>query len=90
MVSTTADGARKRVGFVADNLGHIVARINAPGVSLFVSDASGTSYAARTIAYDRGSKLALLRVDAADAAYLSPYTFARDPGELERRVFGIR
>ncbi len=88
-VSTSADGARKRVGFVADGLGHILARINAPDAALFVSDAGGGSYSARTIAYDKVSNLALLKVDG-DAANLNPYTFARDPGESERRVFGIQ
>ncbi len=88
-VSTAADGARSRVGFVADDKGHVIARINAPDQILFVNVASGASYTAHTIAYDTVNKLSLLKV-ANGSGRLQPYTFARDPAELQRQVFGIK
>ena len=84
-----ADRARVAQGFVADDKGHVLARINAPGETLIVTSADGRAYNARQIDHDSDSGLSLLRLtNGADT--LSPYPFARDEAEAQRRVYAIR
>ena len=88
-VGTTAEAAPGRTGFVADDNGHIIARINAPNQTLSVSTVDGAQYSAHTVAYDKTSGLALLKVDEG-ADTLKPYIFAHHPAEPQRKVYGIK
>ena len=84
-----ADRSRAGLGFVADDKGHVLARINAPGEVLFVTTPDGSTYNARQIDHDSDSGLSLLKL-ASGADALSPYPFARDEAEAQRRVYAIR
>ena len=83
------EAAPGRTGFVADVNGHIIARINAPNQTLSVSTVDGAQYSAHTVAYDKTSGLALLKVDEG-ADTLKPYIFAHHPAEPQRKVYGIK
>ena len=84
-----ADRARAGSGFVADDKGHVLTRIDAPGEVLFVTTTAGVTYNARQIDRDPDSGLSLLRL-ASGADAFSPWPFARAAAEPERRVYAIR
>ena len=84
-----ADRARAGSGFVADDKGHVLTRVDAPGEVLFVTTTAGVTYNARQIDRDPDSGLSLLRL-ASGADALSPWPFARAAAEPERRVYAIR
>ena len=90
-VGTAADISRNRlsIGFVADDQGHLLVRMNAPQEALFVRSAQGAEYTARKVAYDSASGLSLLKI-AGDVSGLKHYTFAKDPAELQRNVYTLR
>ena len=84
-----ADRARAGAGFVADDKGHVLTRVDAPGEVLFVTTTAGVTYNARQIDRDPDSGLSLLRL-ASGADALSPWPFARAAAEPQRRVYAIR
>ena len=84
-----ADRARAGSGFVTDDKGHVLTRVDAPGEVLFVTTTAGVTYNARQIDRDPDSGLSLLRL-ASGADALSPWPFARAAAEPERRVYAIR
>ena len=84
-----ADRSRAGSGFVADDKGHVLTRVDAPGEVLFVTTTAGVTYNARQIDRDPDSGLSLLRL-ASGADALSPWPFARAAAEPERRVYAIR
>ena len=91
IVGTTADAspASARVGFVVDDAGHIIARIQS-NATLYVDTADSTSpLTAGIVKYDETTGLALLKVTDG-AASLKPYTFAHSPTEDQRKVYGIK
>ncbi len=92
LIGTTGDPSRgrTRVGFVADETGHIIT-INMLKENLFVFKdiADGTSHRAHKVAYDEASGLVLLKIDS-NVESFKPYKFAHVPAELQRKVFGIK
>ena len=84
-----ADRSRAGSGFVADDKGHVLTRVDAPGEVLLVTTTAGVTYNARQIDRDPDSGLSLLRL-ASGADALSPWPFARAAAEPERRVYAIR
>ena len=84
-----ADRSRAGSGFVADDKGHVLTRVDALGEVLFVTTTAGVTYNARQIDRDPDSGLSLLRL-ASGADALSPWPFARAAAEPERRVYAIR
>ena len=84
-----ADRSRAGSGFVADDKGHVLTRVDAPGEVLFVTTTAGVTYNARQIDRDPDSGLSLLKL-ASGADALSPWPFARAAAEPERRVYAIR
>lgn len=84
-----AANAQAHLGFVADDKGHVLARIDAPEQLLFVTANDGAEYAARQVARDPNSGMALLKLtDAAEG--LTPYPFAREAAEVQRKVYAVR
>ena len=84
-----ADRSRAGSGFVADDKGHVLTRVDAPGEVLFVTTTAGVTYNARQIDRDPDSGLSLLKL-ASGADALSPWPFARAAAEPQRRVYAIR
>ena len=84
-----ADRSRAGSGFVADDRGHVLTRVDAPGEVLFVTTTAGVTYNARQIDRDPDSGLSLLKL-ASGADALSPWPFARAAAEPQRRVYAIR
>ena len=84
-----ADRSRAGAGFVADDKGHVLTRVDAPGEVLFVTTTAGVTYNARQIDRDPDSGLSLLKL-ASGADALSPWPFARAAAEPQRRVYAIR
>ena len=84
-----ASGKQLGTGFVADDMGHIIAHIKASSQPLLVNTTDGTEYTADMVARDKISGLSLLKVTG-DIAALNPYIVARDLAEPQRKVFGIK
>ena len=92
-IGTTGDPLIERtsVGFVADEVGHIITYISSsPPENLFVFNNinDGTSHRAHKVAYDEISKLLLLQLDGSTENF-KPYKFALKSAELQRKVYGI-
>lgn len=88
-VGKAGDSRSYSLGFVADDKGHVLARIDAPGEALFVTAADGAEYAARQVDRDPTSGMALLKI-ASGTDDLEPYPFARDEAELQRKIYAFR
>ncbi len=75
------------LGFVADAAGHVIAPVERQSSSLFIHLADGTEHAARRLAHDSVSGLALLKLSGS-GSHPAPYRFAKDPAQQGRKVYG--